>query len=1337
MRRLMLLTCLLPMPILGQLEFSSPDVDVGIVAVGMQRLTTVQLHNAGPVAVQLLAVVSLHPTLSLPAPPVTAAARWLPAGGTLKFPAFLTLTQTGYQQAGLLARTVDDSAQALLSAQGISVFISEVLADPATGAAGDANDDGLRQTYGDEFIELHNDGPQAVDITGWQLSDDDATPVSRFAFPSATLPAGGFAVLFGGGTPQDIASPVFVDDGRIGDGLANAGDRLLLLTSTGDTMDVVDGGDLDAGVDWGQNQSVYRLRRQDPWQVHDALPEVTERFSPGRSAGPSAEPGPPANAAPGRVPATVLITEILADPATGLSGDANGDGVRHTYADEFVELYNVAGGAIDIGGWSLSDDDTPVTGRFRFPLGTVMAEGQRVVLFGGGTPIQANAFVDDGRIGNGLSNSGDVIILRDSTGDTVDVVLGHSWPADRAILRVPEDCLAQCNWQPHTDDGAFSPGTGRAGPVTAEPPVSGAIRISEILAAPASHNGDANGDGVVHSYEDEFVELHNSGTVPVDLADWQLSDDDSAEDRRFTFPPGTHLPAGEYAVLFGGGAPNSEHEFAFYDDGRIGNGLTNSGDTVVLLNAHGSTVSAVSFPATGGSGHSVAITANGELLDHGALPGRSAFSPGFARPVYNGFEADTLDVVLGRPPPEPVLYGLTATGREPVDADAVRWLALHSDILAFDGSRPIGRRSGETTAEAWLLGRVVARAPALVRHPSRVNSHPIFHSLPSSRAWTDGVFRYLPRVHDDEGTTLSFAPVWLPDWLELDPGTGALHGRAPPQAGVHRVALQVTDGQGGLAVQDVTVAVHERPRVRISEVLADPPAGLHGDANGDGIRQTWADEFVELTNDGPERVDVGDWLVSDRSGRRPHPLAEGEHILPGERLVIFGRDAGGRLGDGLGNLSDAVFVVDPAGPETLAVARYELSRRPAQSLIWSAGSVAPQLHSDWPGRLLLSPGQPTPSAVSLRLVPARLDLIQGESAGVVPMVTYDDGARAPLPTELTGQAKWLSTTPMVQVLKNRLLGRAPGRTQILVSFLGLSAQAEVTVRKPLAEQLVFAPAWKDMRVPTGTDLQFSVRHASGERLQHTWGIPGQASTAHGSQFTWRRSSAVSDTVQLQVRRGGGFWGQEELVTRHWRLNSNHPPHVQAPEQTRLLAGQAYTLSLQVADDDGDAVVVLLDRGPVGLQLAPRRHELQWTPAPSQVGRHEIQLRASDGRAVVTADFELQVEPTAAKLAPGVAKGTPEVDRPACVPRVAPNPFGDVLTVHLCRAPSASARLDIFDLRGRRVHRLAWPAGQQHLTWNGTDRSGRSVASGVYFLAIRPNAATDIGETVRQRALRLR
>lgn len=104
------------------------------------------------------------------------------------------------------------------------------------------------------------------------------------------------------------------------------------------------------------------------------------------------------------------------------------------------------------------------------------------------------------------------------------------------------------------------------------------VVINEILAAPPS---DANGDGLIDVYEDEFVELYNAGEETVDLSGWTLSDDDAAGGE-FQFPPGSTIPSHGFVTLFGGGSPSGFGGGVHVDDGRIGNGLSNTGDTVEL-----------------------------------------------------------------------------------------------------------------------------------------------------------------------------------------------------------------------------------------------------------------------------------------------------------------------------------------------------------------------------------------------------------------------------------------------------------------------------------------------------------------------------------------------------------------------------------------------------------------------------------------------------------------------------------------------------------------------------------------------------------------------------------
>src|SRR5688572_15201324 len=59
------------------------------------------------------------------------------------------------------------------------------------------NNNGLIDSFGErsDWIELHNPGPDPVNLLGWRLTDvaNDANP---WIFPARTIPAGGYLVVF-------------------------------------------------------------------------------------------------------------------------------------------------------------------------------------------------------------------------------------------------------------------------------------------------------------------------------------------------------------------------------------------------------------------------------------------------------------------------------------------------------------------------------------------------------------------------------------------------------------------------------------------------------------------------------------------------------------------------------------------------------------------------------------------------------------------------------------------------------------------------------------------------------------------------------------------------------------------------------------------------------------------------------------------------------------------------------------------------------------------------------------------------------------------------------------
>ena len=69
----------------------------------------------------------------------------------------------------------------------------------------------------------------------------------------------------------------------------------------------------------------------------------------------------------------------------------------------------------------------------------------------------------------------------------------------------------------------------------------------------------------------------------------------------------------------------------------------------------------------------------------------------------------------------------------------------------------------------------------------------------------------------------------------------------------------------------------------------------------------------------------------------------------------------------------------------------------------------------------------------------------------------------------------------------------------------------------------------------------------------------------------------------------------------------------------------------------------------------------------------------------------------------------------------PNPFNPQTTLHFEIARAGTVRLDLFDVRGRRVRALVdqpLAAGPHELAFDGRDDDGSLLASGVYYLLLR-------------------
>jgi hypothetical protein len=289
----------------------------------------------------------------------------------------------------------------------------------------------------------------------------------------------------------------------------------------------------------------------------------------------------------------IVITEIHYNPNDGAG-----------FPDdpyEFLEIYNNGFSIVDLSGWSFSG----IT--FTFPANTFIAPGEFIVI-----AIENNTYSGNGyqvfEFGGGLSNSGEQIELLTPDGNIVDEVDyddSGPWPSaadgsgPSAQLNNPNnDNDNGSNWTANVNNGTPGSGPGTINGCT-DPSATnfngfatndngscsyGAVNviITEIHYNPCAAQGsDTN-------YE--FIELYNSGGSSVNITGWAIPL------FGFTFPSGSSIAVGEYVIVTSLTSSYSGNGYQVF--GSASGSLDNAGENIVLINATGAAIDAVSYRNT-------------------------------------------------------------------------------------------------------------------------------------------------------------------------------------------------------------------------------------------------------------------------------------------------------------------------------------------------------------------------------------------------------------------------------------------------------------------------------------------------------------------------------------------------------------------------------------------------------------------------------------------------------------------------------------------------------------------------------------------------------------------
>jgi len=243
-----------------------------------------------------------------------------------------------------------------------------------------------------------------------------------------------------------------------------------------------------------------------------------------------------------------------------------------------VELRNLSAGTADISYWFLSDDfDQPQ--KYQFPSNTLIAANGYLVINQSTFNAGPRAFT--------LSSQDDEIWLfsADSAGNLTGHYSGFDFGPQFTGVTFGNHLTSQ------GDDHFVAQTTPTLGGANSGPRV-GPIVITEVNYHPPDF---VNAYGVFDNQEDEYIELRNISGAPVSLhlatnssIVWKLRD---AVD--FSFPPGTTLPAGGFAIIVSFDPADANLLNAFKANNGVPNGipiygpysgkLDNSSDSVELV----------------------------------------------------------------------------------------------------------------------------------------------------------------------------------------------------------------------------------------------------------------------------------------------------------------------------------------------------------------------------------------------------------------------------------------------------------------------------------------------------------------------------------------------------------------------------------------------------------------------------------------------------------------------------------------------------------------------------------------------------------------------------------
>ncbi len=257
------------------------------------------------------------------------------------------------------------------------------------------NTSGPMDAFGDQdpWVEIFNSGTEAINLSGFALSDDLAA-ASSWRFPDGSMIEAGSHTVVWLDAEEDEASP---DELHAGFKIDSSTSNLSLLYPSRGELVLLDA----IRIPESEHDTSFGL-------FPDGRANTLQPFLLPTLGGENAHAQPELE---------ILISEWMARNETTLSDPADPTGMEF---DDWFELYNAGDQAIDLSGFYLSDRMNDPT-KYRIPVGTIIAPGQ-VLLVWADEQEEQNEMSSDLHVNFKLSGNGESIGLYGPGGLIVDEV---------------------------------------------------------------------------------------------------------------------------------------------------------------------------------------------------------------------------------------------------------------------------------------------------------------------------------------------------------------------------------------------------------------------------------------------------------------------------------------------------------------------------------------------------------------------------------------------------------------------------------------------------------------------------------------------------------------------------------------------------------------------------------------------------------------------------------------------------------------------------------------------------------------------------------------------------